>query len=53
MYLASALSMGKVAMGDLDLAISRIFTHFIALGELEGPEEVVYVLCAHNGNVVP
>ena len=41
-YLPSALNTSKISEADIDKAISRIFTHFIALGELDGPDDVVY-----------
>lgn len=41
-YLYSALNASKITEDDIDTAISRIFTHFIALGELEGPDDVVF-----------
>lgn len=41
-YLQSTIAKGKLAVSDLDTAVSRILTHFVSLGELEGPEDVVY-----------
>ena len=39
---SQALNASKITEDDIDTAISRIFTHFIALGELEGPEDVIF-----------
>ena len=41
-YLYSALNASKITEDDIDTAISRVFTHFIALGELEGPDDVIF-----------
>ena len=41
-YLYSALNASKIAEADIDTAVSRTLTHFIALGELDGPDEVIY-----------
>ena len=41
-YAASALGQHKINMSDIDRAIARKFVHFIALGELESPDEVPY-----------
>ena len=41
-YLMSALNQSKITEADIDQAISRVFTHFIALGELDGPEDVIF-----------
>ena len=41
-HLHDAVQQGKVTEQDVDRAISRTLTHFIALGELDGPKSVVY-----------
>jgi hypothetical protein len=38
----SALDKHQINISDIDTAISRKFVHFIALGELEGPETIPY-----------
>eukprot|EP00656_Telonema_subtile_P009230 TRINITY_DN14333_c0_g2_i1.p1 TRINITY_DN14333_c0_g2~~TRINITY_DN14333_c0_g2_i1.p1 ORF type:complete len:947 (-),score=234.31 TRINITY_DN14333_c0_g2_i1:226-3066(-) len=41
-FAAAALQEGAISVSDVDLAITRRLKHFIALGELEGPETVLY-----------
>ena len=41
-YLGKALNASKITESDIDRAVSRILTQYIALGELESPEDVVF-----------
>lgn len=57
MHAAAALADGKITIDDVDQAISRTLTHFVALGELEGPDEVPYqvtpaALTSHNTSIL-
>jgi beta-glucosidase-like glycosyl hydrolase len=36
----SALDKHQINISEIDTAISRKFLHFVALGELEGPQEI-------------
>jgi beta-glucosidase-like glycosyl hydrolase len=41
-HLYEAVQQGKLQETDIDKSISRTLTHFIALGELQGPDDVVF-----------
>ena len=41
-FAGQALAQNKLNISDIDTSISRKFAHWIALGELDGPADVVY-----------